>query len=199
MLKAKFLSLCPGCDEDLYTYAESCKCTLSSDLMMDLRKSEEFMEFFKKCTGFEASEIQRVWARRLIRGESFAAIAPTGTGKTVLGIVSSLFFARNNRSYLIFPTLLLVNQAENLSRMFSERAGLSLEILSYTSGRKDLLDSITKGEFDVLITTNQFLTRNFDLIRDKRFGFIFVDDVDSMMKASKNLEKVLILLGFSED
>jgi reverse gyrase len=199
VLKAKFLSLCPGCDEDLYTYVESCKCTLSSDLMMDLRKSEEFMEFFKKCTGFEASEIQRVWARRLIRGESFAAIAPTGTGKTVLGIVSSLFFARNNRSYLIFPTLLLVNQAENLSRMFSERAGLSLEILSYTSGRKDLLDSITKGEFDVLITTNQFLTRNFDLIRDKRFGFIFVDDVDSMMKASKNLEKVLILLGFSED
>ena len=199
MLKAKFLGLCPGCDEDLYTYAESCKCTLSSDLMKDLRRSEEFLEFFKRCTGFEASEIQKVWARRLIKGESFAAIAPTGTGKTVLGIVSSLFFARDGRSYLIFPTLLLVNQAENLSRTFSERACLNLNILSYTSGRKDLLDSIGKGEFDVLITTNQFLARNFDIIKDKRFDFIFVDDVDSMMKASKNLEKVLLLLGFSQD
>jgi reverse gyrase len=199
VLKAKFLGLCPGCDEDLYTYAESCKCTLSSDLMEDLRRAEEFMEFFRKCTGFEASEIQKVWARRLVRGESFAAIAPTGTGKTVLGIVSSLFFARNSKSYLIFPTLLLVNQAEDLSKKFSERAGLNLEILSYISGRRDLLDSISKGEFDVLITTNQFLARNFDLIKDKKFGFVFVDDVDSMMKASRNLEKVLLLLGFSQE
>ena len=52
---------------------------------------------------------------------------------------------------------------------------------------------------DSLITTSQFLSRNFDKIEGQTFDFIFVDDVDSIIKSSKNIDKLFVLLGFSQE
>jgi reverse gyrase len=61
------------------------------------------------------------------------------------------------------------------------------------------LEKIIKKEFDILITTVMFISKKFDLIKDLVFDLIIVDDVDSFLKASKNVDKVLSLLGFSQN
>ncbi|MCD6155535.1 MAG: hypothetical protein J7J32_00575 [Candidatus Atribacteria bacterium] len=51
----------------------------------------------------------------------------------------------------------------------------------------------------MLLTTTAFLSKHFDSLNHLYFDFIFVDDVDVLLKASRNIEKVLALLGFSEE
>ncbi|MCX8161797.1 MAG: reverse gyrase, partial [Candidatus Bathyarchaeota archaeon] len=58
---------------------------------------------------------------------------------------------------------------------------------------------IQSVDFDILITTSAFLSRKLGLIEDVRFDIIFVDDVDSFLKTSKNVDRVLKLLGFSDE
>ncbi|RLE61942.1 MAG: reverse gyrase, partial [Thermoprotei archaeon] len=67
------------------------------------------------------------------------------------------------------------------------------------SSKKKAVEAISQGEFDILITTSQFLSRNFNLLRNIKFDFIFVDDVDALLKSSRNIDRVLILLGFSQE
>jgi reverse gyrase len=44
-----------------------------------------------------------------------------------------------------------------------------------------------------------FISKKFEIIKDLIFDLIVVDDVDSFLKASKNVDKVLMLLGFSQN
>ncbi len=201
MIPAEFRELCPESKETLRTYEESCAGLKETDLFRSMKKSEEFFRFFKTCLGSDPWEIQRVWARRILMGTSFAAVAPTGIGKTVLGLTLSLFLHKEGKkSYLLVPTVMLVEQSKELLERYAERAGLQPRIIAYRSSmRKVLTERIKEGDFDILVTTNQFLARNFSLLEDKRFDFIFVDDVDAMLRASKNLDRVLKLLGAYDD
>ena len=71
----------------------------------------EFTEFFEKVTGSKPWSAQRAWARRILRGDSFAIIAPTGMGKTLFGMVMSLYLAsKGKKCYIMLPTTLLVYQ-----------------------------------------------------------------------------------------
>jgi len=79
-----------------------------------------------------------------------------------------------------------------------------LEIVTYWGGmrrveREAALRSIESGGFDVLVTTSQFLSRNLDLLLGKEYAFIFVDDVDSLLKNSRNTDRVLMLVGFTRE
>ena len=65
--------------------------------------------------------------------------------------------------------------------------------------RERLLETIKEGNFDVLIITSQFLARRSDILASNTFSFIFVDDVDSLLKNSKNVDRVLVLLGFPHE
>ncbi|RLE88623.1 MAG: reverse gyrase, partial [Thermoprotei archaeon] len=148
---------------------------------------------------------QRAWARRVIKKRSFAILAPTGVGKTVFGILLSLYLAdRGERSYIVLPTTLLVRQVWEKTISFAEKVGSRARILGYHGRltRKEKVEfrnRLLKGEFDILITTSQFLARNIELLKNIKFHLIFVDDVDALLKSSKNIDRVLILLGFSED
>ncbi len=51
--------------------------------------------------------------------------------------------------------------------------------------------------FKIVITTTQFLSKHYQELGF--FDFIFVDDVDAILKASKNVDKLLHLLGFRYD
>ena len=114
MIPAVYANLCPVCSGDFDTeeaYYGVCKrknhpmCRFPKDFVV-----EEFFEFFKKIVG-EPRSIQRFWAKRIFRGESFAMVAPTGIGKTTFGSAVALFLAlRGKRSYVILPTTLLVKQ-----------------------------------------------------------------------------------------
>ena len=201
-----YSDLCPVCGRELSSEEiERTRCA-SMGKELCLRSEDhlvrEFFIFFKKCVG-EPRAIQRMWARRILRGESFAATAPTGVGKTSFGVVMALFLAsKGKRCYLIFPTSLLVMQAAELVREYAQKAEVDINA-GYYHGRlskkdKDAFFENLK-EFDILLTTTQFLSKHFEDLKGMIFNFIFVDDVDAVLKASKNVDRILQLLGFYWD
>lgn len=147
-----------------------------------------FNEYFKEKTGSELSPIQKMWAKRYFMDNSFALLAPTGIGKTTFGLLLAGF---EKSAYIIFPTRLLVLQAVERMKNYG------IEALAYT-GKKSEKDKIKNGEYDILITTTQFLYKNREII-NKDFKLVFVDDVDSILKSAKRIEDVLSLLVDKEE
>ncbi|MGC9049949.1 reverse gyrase [Pyrobaculum sp.] len=170
-----------------------------------LRSYEEFSAFFKEVVGFEMWGAQRLWARRLVRGKSFAIVAPTGSGKTTFILVATLYLAGGGRrALLIFPTSALAHQAHKKLAAFAEKAVRRVKALAYHSllteqERREVLEALERGDFDVLVTTSAFLPRRFDLLSRYKFDFVAADDVDSILRAtSKNIDRILRLLGVSD-
>lgn len=195
-------NLCPVCGKDL-TFEEVEKGICLSKRIPICDEGElEFEKFFEKCVA-PLREIQRMWAKRILRGESFSLIAPTGIGKTSFGLSMSLFLAKKKKkSYVIFPTSLLVKQAVETLKDYARKVGIELglnEIGEISIGfyhseveRSGFFEKLRN--FDILITTSQFLAKNFEKLEGLKFDFIFVDDVDAVLKASRNVERILKLL-----
>ncbi|AEA46919.1 reverse gyrase [Archaeoglobus veneficus] len=209
MVEAIYAGLCPACGGDLKTSeAKTGKCSRNIPLCRFAGDEvvEEFIEFFRNAIG-EPRAVQKFWARRILRGESFAAVAPTGIGKTSFGAAMALFLAtKGKKSYIILPTTLLVEQvAESLAK-YGEKAGVKVSLnnsdgitVLYYHGRMGKAEKEKFFELiqnaDILVTTTQFLSRHFESIK-RTFDFVFVDDVDAILKASRNVDRVLMLLGF---
>ena len=172
----------------------------------ELEKDVKDLEnLFKKCIGRDFWSIQRLWAKRLLLGQSFAMIAPTGVGKTTFGLVAALWLAlkKGKRSYIIVPTTALVKQYEEKLEEYQNKIGSIISVAAIHSRlspkrRKELEDSIARGAIDIVITTSAFLRRKFELLKNTDFHMIFVDDVDAVMKGSKIIEFLLQLMGFEE-
>ncbi|MFA0736409.1 MAG: hypothetical protein OGMRLDGQ_002909 [Candidatus Fervidibacter sp.] len=150
-----------------------------------------FEEFFRRHLGFDLWSLQRVWARRVLLGESFALIAPTGVGKTTFGIAMAHFLP--GTAYIIVPTRMLVEQVAERCQAFGNK-----KVVAYL-GRVRERRAIESGDYEVLITTSMFLSASFELLNGRRFDFVFVDDVDALLKSGRNVDKVLKLLGFSDE
>jgi len=212
MIPVAYENLCGVCGGSLADFeieggfCRNKKQTLCSQYLDRLER--EFEEFFKKAIG-NLRELQRFWMRRIFFKESFAAVAPTGIGKTSFGLVMALFLAKKGKkSYLIFPTTLLVNQAVEKIEGYSRNLGIDVKFnelgeitVAYYHGnlkkdeRERFFEILRNKSYDILITTTAFLPKNFREI-DNVFDFIFVDDVDAVLKASKNVDRILQLLGF---
>jgi len=163
------------------------------------RESKDFYNFFYRAIGSEPWSIQMSWFKRLMKNHSFAMIAPTGTGKSTFIAISSIYFSKNGKKILIIlPTRVLVSQMYEKIKGYTEKLNINVNLLAYL-GKKEDKKKIEEGNFDILILSNQFISKNFTILRDKKFDIIFVDDVDAFFKGSKNIERVLILLGFTED
>ncbi|MBC7130006.1 DEAD/DEAH box helicase, partial [Candidatus Bathyarchaeota archaeon] len=129
-----------------------------------------------------------------------------GVGKTVLGVVSALYFAvkKGWKSYIIVPTALLVQQVFDKLKVFSERVNANPRIVYYHGGlrnsdKKKVMERIVEGDFDILVTTDRFLVDHFEVMKNKTFNFIFVDDVDSFLRSPRNIDKILLILGFDHE
>ena len=170
-----------------------------------LKEVKKLRKIFKKATGSDLWNAQISWAKRALSEKSFAILAPTGMGKTVFGIFLCIYYAlRNRKCYFILPTSLLANQVAQKFLQYLEKIDLGIKVAYYhallkNKEKKQMLEDIQKGNFDILITTSMFLSKRFELLQDKRFDLIIVDDVDSFLKASKNVDKVLMLLGFTQE
>uniref|UniRef100_A0A7J2U4J2 Reverse gyrase n=1 Tax=Ignisphaera aggregans TaxID=334771 RepID=A0A7J2U4J2_9CREN len=173
---------------------------------------EEFVEFFSKCVGGYPWNLQISWAYRIAQNQSFAMIAPTGVGKTTFGLITALFlsYKYNRKVYIVVPTSILVSHYYEKLLEYMNRAGIVVEVIAIHSKmsakkRLELENGIKEGKFDILITTSNYLQRNFiDIFKpliDKgiKINFIFADDVDAIMKGSKAIEYILLLMGFSEE
>ncbi|MEM0010319.1 MAG: reverse gyrase, partial [Candidatus Bathyarchaeia archaeon] len=168
---------------------------------------KKFSEFFCSLIGSRPWALQEVWAKRVLMGRSFSIVAPTGIGKTHFGLIMALYLARKGKkSYIIVPTSLLVRHLLDRANSFLEKLSAMKEptpiVIGYYSGMQkkemeETLNRIKNRDFSILITTDKFLYNKFELIKDIDFDFIFVDDVDSFLKSPKNIDKVVLLMGFS--
>ncbi len=174
---------CPLCEERGYTKG-------IEDILTARRLLEKFKRFFKKAVGEEPWSLQLTWAKRVFLKRSFAIQAPTGIGKTTFGMVMAAFL--EGKSYIVVPTKLLVEQVRDGLNRFTPK-----KVIAYT-GKKAEKKCIEEGDFDILVTTQAFLQRNIDII-PKDFSFIFVDDVDSVLKNPKNIDNIFILMGLSPE
>ncbi len=170
---------------------------------------KDFSEFFNFLVGSRPWALQEVWAKRVLMGRSFSIVAPTGIGKTLFGLIMALYLARKGkRCYIIVPTSLLVKHLLDKTSVFLEKmssiGGSSLTVLGYYSAMpkreaKETLRRIADQDFSILITTDRFLYNRFELIKNVKFDFTFVDDVDSFLKSPKNIDKIVLLMGFSPE
>jgi reverse gyrase len=71
-------------------------------------KRREFQALFERALGFPPSSLQETWIKRLLFRESFAIVAPTGTGKTTFGLLAALYL--EGRVLILVPTRLLASR-----------------------------------------------------------------------------------------
>ncbi|WP_457640319.1 reverse gyrase [Persephonella sp.] len=169
------------------------------------KKVRDFNQYFKDIIHNDLWSIQETWTKRFFLNISYALLAPTGIGKTTFGLVLSKYLAEkeNKKTYLIFPTQILVNQAQERLVSFGMN---DKDIIAYSSKfaktkkkQEELKERIKNNDFKVLITTTMFLYKNIDIIPKGDYSLVFVDDVDSILKSAKNIDKILLLLGFSQE
>ncbi len=166
---------------------------------------EIFENLFAKSIGKKLWSLQRTWAIRLLSGESFAITAPTGVGKTTLLLHYAIYKSmRGSKVYILVPTDSLLTQTVEKLEKIKEKTGVKVNILYYKSRaskkrRDETLSKIEKNEYDILVTTTSFLSRRYDIMKEKKFDVILVDDADSLLKNSKNIDRILVLSGFSEE
>mgnify|MGYP000092829601 CR=1 FL=1 len=155
-----------------------------------LKKLKEFEEFFKKNNGFKPIRLQLYWAKRVLKGESFSIIAPTGIGKTTFGNIISHFYP--GKVYYLVPSKILLREIEKkLKNINSQKKILVIK-------EKEDKKFLENEDFDILLTTSNFLHKNFDII-PKNFDLVFIDDADSLIRQPKNIDKVLKLIKFKDE
>ena len=165
----------------------------------------QYEEFFKKAVGSRLWSAQREWARRVFKEVSFSITAPTGLGKTVFGVTMAIFLAtKGKKSYIVLPSHLLLEQVLERAELFLDRVKVkNIRVIGYHAKmsrkkRKEFFEQLDKGDFDILVTSSRFLIVNFERLLKHKFDFIFVDDVDAVLKSSKNVDRLLKLLGLAD-
>ncbi len=158
-------------------------------------KLKDFERFFKKALGFSLSSLQETWVKRLLFRESFAIVAPTGTGKTTFGLLAALYF--RGRVLILVPTRLLAQQVGERLEELATKSGLERKILAYLGKKKDK-EAFQTRDFEILICTTAFFYKHLDELQELDFEFVFIDDVDSFLKRSAHIDRLFKLLGFSE-
>ncbi|MCS7099261.1 MAG: reverse gyrase [Sulfolobales archaeon] len=149
---------------------------------------EDFSVFFREVAGFSMWALQRSWARRMLAGESFALVAPTGVGKSTLLQVFSLYRALGGDPVLyVVPTRSLVSQV--VGRLRSLGGGLGVAVVGG-------LGSAGPG---VYVSTHMSLFRSREALKSSSLGVVIVDDFDALLKKSSLLDAVLLSLGFTAE
>jgi len=154
------------------------------------QKLKSYKEFFEKNLGFPPFKLNLYWAQRVFRHESFTIIAPTGIGKTTFGIAISHFL--QGKVYYLVPSKILLNEIEKKLNLI--KSGKRVLVIKKTQDKEKLL----KNDYDILVTTSNFLHKNFDLL-PKNFSLVFIDDADSLIRQPKNIDRVLKLIGVTEE
>lgn len=169
---------------------------------------KEFSRIFRKCVGRDPWSVQIAWAKRILRGSSFALIAPTGVGKTTFGILMAIYLAykRKFKSILIVPTIPLANQVFRRAEDYVKKLSLEdIDIVLYHSKvsrkkREQAIEKLFRGDFNIFVTTSAFFrNKNNAKALAGKLNFFFVDDVDAILRGGKILYQVLEVMGIGED
>ncbi|MEM4138871.1 MAG: reverse gyrase, partial [Sulfolobaceae archaeon] len=128
-----------------------------------------------------------------------------GTGKTTFGLVMSLYLSKySEKSILIFPTKSLVEQAVDKLNQMTKKINYSPKIIYYFSGisesiKEEVNKAIENKDFDILLISSKFAINNKEKLKEINYSFLFVDDVDSVLKSSKSAYSILEIIGYNEE
>jgi reverse gyrase len=209
-LKIVYKNLCPNCGNAINSErlekglpCEIClpneneKLKFGSLLKIEERnrRVEEIESFFKKVIKASMWALQRFWVRRFLENESFALIAPTGSGKTTIQMILCLYAARflRKRCLVILPTSLLASEVSEKMKKFAEELKINVIIANYHSmlSSKEKKEELEKMNVaDIIITTNLSVMKREE-INKQEIDVVFVDDVDSFLRRSKAIMYVL--------
>lgn len=167
---------------------------------------EEFTHLSKKLVG-ELLTAQKNWLLKAISGKSFAITYPTGLGKTTFGILYLLYCSKkdaNKRLMFLTPTKALIQQTKEKFIDFSLKAGIKIDIItSADKNREETKNKLISKQFTIAIITPAYLSKNHAIFTKAEmlgsFDVIFVDDVDALLKRSKNIDYLLHLIGFDNE
>jgi reverse gyrase len=216
-LKIVYKNLCPNCGGEITSERLSkglpCKKCLPDEKeklsfgpLFEIeernKKVEEVEELFKKAVKAKMWALQRFWVRRFLKGESFALIAPTGSGKTTIQMILSLFAAKflKKRCLIILPTSVLVNEVSQRMESFADKLGFNVLISKYHTmlTQKEKKEEISKMDSaEIIITTHLSIMRKEEIARQS-VDVVFVDDVDSFLRKSKAIRFVLRMMKLPE-
>ncbi|WP_043884341.1 helicase-related protein, partial [Caldanaerobacter subterraneus] len=122
---------------------------------------------------------------------------------TTFGLISALWIAKKGgKVALVFPTVSLVEQAAKRLIEFSKEDE-DVNILFYTSSlkkkeREKFEKNFSEGNYDILVISSQFISKRKEQLSQKVFDLVFVDDVDAVLKSSKNIDTLLNMIGISQ-
>ncbi|MEM0038351.1 MAG: reverse gyrase [Zestosphaera sp.] len=218
-VRAVFRGLCPNCGGDvtserLVKGLPCVRCLPPHTKPVSLRdgylhrvlgvedRVREVNEMFRRAVGSGLWGLQRLWARRFFSNESFAMVAPTGSGKTTMQIILAIHAALNGRKSLILvPTSLLARQIHEKVSDICGKLGLNgVKLVSYHSlmSEKAKRESVREVcDASIIITTSASLMKRPEL--QQHVDVAFVDDVDSFLRRSKSVDIVLRMLGVTEN
>lgn len=168
-------------------------------------EAEKINDLSKKLSGNRLWSAQRTWAKRLVKGISFSITAPTGLGKTYFGMVASIYMARKKKKVLfVVPTIALVSHVLKKIKSYINKLGENILCIGYhakmtPTEKVEFRYRLENRDFDIVVITSKLLSRQFDKMKHITFDFIFVDDVDALLKASENIDRVLYLVGFKQE
>ncbi len=215
-----YANLCPSCGGEVDAVSAAShgvcrKClaggaggySLSNYMDHLYKEMSEVEELFSSIVGGNGLwNIQKIWLKKLLKGDNVSIIAPTGVGKTTLLIAYALHATtkRNWKALFLTPTASLGRQVYDKLIEAAGKLSLNSRILFYDSSaskaeRSEVLAKIVSGDYDVLILTNGLVSKRPELLKDKFFNLIAVDDVDAVLNKSKNIVKLLNALGYTDD
>ena len=168
-------------------------------------EAQKFNEISEKISGNKLYGAQLTWAKRLLKGVSFSITAPTGLGKTYFGIVAAIYYAmKGKKTLFVVPTAALVSHVlKRFSDALEKLGDKKIVVIGYHARmsaprKREFHERIENGKFDVVVVTSRFLASRFELLKKYVFDFVFVDDVDALLKSSENIDRVLYLIGFKK-
>ena len=168
-------------------------------------KAKEFVNIFHSLTSREPWSAQLTWAKRCLRGESFSIIAPTGVGKTTFLSVLAVYMARmGKRVLMVSPTALLARQTAGWVKRYSAVYDHTIKVAELHGeetgkAKREALSMVDDASANIVVVTAAGLGNLFERLLKIGFGLILVDDVDALLRKSVNIDRVIRLLGFSEE
>jgi len=217
-LKLVYKNLCPNCGNTITSErlvkGLACEICLPSEnnklksgplLEIENRnkKVEEIDGLFESVVKARMWALQRFWVRRFLENESFALIAPTGSGKTTIQTILCLYAAKflRKRCLVILPTSLLVSEVAGRIKKFADELKINVVIATYHSmlSNKEKKEELEKMSIaDIIITTHLSVMKREE-INSQDVDVVFVDDVDSFLRRSKAIRYVLKMVKLPEE
>jgi reverse gyrase len=162
---------------------------LSGKIKLNQITPEDVNKIFERF-GFKPWGAQRLWARKFLKGESFAMLAPTGSGKTTTTIALALL----KKSLILLPNSTLAYQvAQKIQSVAEDKKIVQIHSLAKKPSLEDVIDA------DVIITTSASIVRNKKLFEQVKVDAVFVDDVDGFLRRSQAIDTVLKILGITDE